>query len=56
MTEELRMSAQQLSTCVSIFYVGYIVFQLPGYLCLRLVRPPVQLGLALMFWGTFNTV
>jgi hypothetical protein len=56
MTKDLHMSAQELSTSISIFYLGYIVFQLPGYLCLRLVPPPVQLGLALMFWGTFNTV
>jgi hypothetical protein len=56
MTKDLHMSAHQLSTSISIFYVGYIVFQLPGYLCLRVVRPPVQLGLALMCWGTFNTL
>ncbi|OQU99153.1 hypothetical protein CLAIMM_04827 [Cladophialophora immunda] len=56
MTDELHLTPHQLSTCITIFYVGYIVFQLPGYLCLRIVRPPVQLGLALMVWGTFNTL
>ncbi|KIY01719.1 uncharacterized protein Z520_01857 [Fonsecaea multimorphosa CBS 102226] len=56
MTDELHLTPHQLSTCITIFYVGYIVFQLPGYLCLKLVRPPVQLGLALMLWGTFNTL
>jgi fucose permease len=56
MVHELHLTPHQLSTCISIFYVGYIVFQLPGYLFLRTISPPVQIGLALMFWGTFNTV
>lgn len=56
LTDELHLTPQMLSTCISLFYVGYIAFQIPGFLCVRLVPPPVQLGLALMFWGTFNTV
>ncbi len=56
MTDELHLTPHQLSTCNTIFYVGYIVFQFAGYICVRILRPPIQLGLALMFWGTFNTL
>lgn len=54
MTEDLKISSQTFSTCVSMFYVGYILFQLPGNIFLRVVTPPVQLALALICWGTFT--
>ncbi|KAJ9641318.1 hypothetical protein H2204_002996 [Knufia peltigerae] len=54
LTEELHISSHQLSTIVSLFSVGYIVFQLPGDIFLRVVTPPVQLGIALCVWGTFT--
>ena len=56
MTKDLHMSPQQLSTAASMFYVTYVVFQLPGNLALRVVDPQIQLALALMTWGLFNTL
>lgn len=54
MTKDLMLTPHMLSNCVSVFYVGYIIFQLPGDLFLRMVTPPIQLGLALMVWGSFT--
>lgn len=54
MAEDLNLTAHTLSTCVSLFYVAYILFQLPGDLFLRAVTPPIQLGFALIFWGSFT--
>lgn len=56
MSAKLGLTGQQLATCVSLFYVGYIVFQLPGDLFLRKITPPIQLGLALITWGFLTTL
>ena len=54
MSSHLKLTPAMLSTCASTFYVGYILFQLPGDIFLRVITPPVQLGLALMIWGGFT--
>lgn len=56
MSQDLNLSGKKLSNCVSLFYVGYVVFMLPGTLFMRKITPPRQLALALMVWGTFNTL
>lgn len=56
MTKDLGISPQMFSTCVSMFYVGYIIFQLPGNIFLRVITPPVQLASALLLWGTFTSL
>ena len=50
------MTAQQLSSCTSLFYVGYLIFELPACLFLKKVTANMQLGAALLFWGTFTTL
>ncbi|KAK4501512.1 hypothetical protein PRZ48_007321 [Zasmidium cellare] len=55
MTTDLHMSASQLSTAASMFYVTYVLFQLPGNLAVRVIDPQVLLGIGLMVWGLFNT-
>jgi hypothetical protein len=56
MTKYLTLSPHDYSTSVSMFYVGYIVFQLSGNIFLRVVTPPVQPSVALIFWGTFTVL
>ena len=56
MTEKLGLSGVQLANAVSLFYVGYIVFQLPGDIFLRKITPPVQLGTAMITWGLLTTL
>lgn len=56
MSENLHLTGKQLANCVSLFYVGYIVFQLPGDLFLRKVTPPIQLCLAMVSWGLVTTL
>jgi len=50
------MTATELSSCISLFYVGYLIFELPACLFLKRVTANLQLGFALLFWGTFTTV
>jgi fucose permease len=54
--KELRIDASQLSNDISLFYVGYIILELPTTLFLKKVIANFQLGIALMAWGTFTTL
>ncbi|KAK4961534.1 hypothetical protein LTR10_002024 [Elasticomyces elasticus] len=56
MNKELGITARQYSTVASIFYVGYIVLQLPGTLLIRKIGPPAQFGLAMLAWGLTTTL
>lgn len=56
MIEDLQLTPQQFSNVVNLFLVGYIIAQLPGTLLLRIVGPPVQLGIACVMWGVFTMV
>ena len=56
MGKELEMTSQQLSACVSLFYVGYIIMEPPATLFLKRVTARVQLSLALIAWGTLTTL
>lgn len=56
MQEDLGLTAHNFSTLVSLFYVGYIVFQIPGDVFMKKITPPIQLGVALISWGTFTAL
>ncbi|KAH8705429.1 putative pantothenate transporter [Talaromyces proteolyticus] len=56
MSEQLTITSQQLSNCVAFFFIGYIVFQVPGLLFIRQIQPQNQLGLAMIVWGTMTTI
>ena len=53
MGEELKMDSQQLSACVSMFYVGCIIKEPPATLFLKKVTARVELIGTLLTWGTF---
>lgn len=52
--EDNHLSATQFSTVVSLFYVGYIVFQPIGGIAIRYVETYLLLGLANVAWGIFT--
>jgi hypothetical protein len=56
MTRDLHMTSGELSNCVAFFFIGFMLFQLPGVLFIRMLTPPIQLGCALMAWGTATTL
>jgi MFS family permease len=51
MDKDLNMTSSQLSYCVAFFYIGFLLFELPSAILLRVLTPPVQLGIALTAWG-----
>ncbi|KAK4234664.1 putative transporter [Achaetomium macrosporum] len=56
MDRDLKMTSGQLSYCVAFFYIGFLLFELPGAVLLRVLTPPIQLGVALMAWGVATTL
>ncbi|KAH8705207.1 putative pantothenate transporter [Talaromyces proteolyticus] len=56
MKQALNLSPNEYANSVAFFYIGYIVFQLPGNLLLRKITPPMQLSGALIVWGTFTAL
>ncbi|KAI0010755.1 putative pantothenate transporter [Xylariaceae sp. FL0662B] len=54
MDEELGLTHDDYQNIASIFYVGYLVFQLPGTLLLRMIGPPRQFFLAMLVWGVIT--
>ncbi|KAF2166988.1 hypothetical protein M409DRAFT_36679 [Zasmidium cellare ATCC 36951] len=55
MNKDLGITAAQYSNIGSLFYVGYLVFQLPSTLALRYLTPPVLVFLAMLLWGVATT-
>ncbi|KAH9905139.1 putative pantothenate transporter [Xylariomycetidae sp. FL2044] len=52
---ELGLSDDDYSNVASLFYVGYLVFQLPGTLLLRMIGPPTQFAGAMLAWGVITS-
>ncbi|RDW65994.1 hypothetical protein BP6252_09629 [Coleophoma cylindrospora] len=55
MQEDLHLSDEQYFNCLTMFFVGYMVFMLPANLAMRIIGPPRQLGLAVIFFGVCGT-
>ncbi|KAK5653020.1 hypothetical protein OQA88_9306 [Cercophora sp. LCS_1] len=56
MDVDLSLTPAQLSYCVAFFYIGFMVFQLPGAILVRAITPPIQLGVACMLWGVATAI
>lgn len=53
MEDEFGLSSSQYSIIVLVFFISYLVFEVPANMALTRVRPSVLLpGLGLV-WGTF---
>src|SRR3989338_10134347 len=44
LTEYLQLSEPQFSFAVSVFYIGYILFEIPSNLMLKRIPPGIWLG------------
>ncbi|KAJ5947398.1 hypothetical protein N7466_000413 [Penicillium verhagenii] len=49
--ETLGISDTQYNTCLMIFYVGYILTQLPSNLIITKVKPSIYIGVTTAAWG-----
>ncbi|ORZ24380.1 major facilitator superfamily domain-containing protein [Absidia repens] len=49
--EDLGLTSQEYQWCLSIFYFGYVIFDLPSNIVMRRWRPSIWLGTLMFLWG-----
>lgn len=52
---DLGMTGTDFNLATSIFFVGYLVFQLPSNMLITRVRPSLYLTTAMITWGVVST-
>ncbi|KAH8698862.1 major facilitator superfamily domain-containing protein [Talaromyces proteolyticus] len=50
---DLGLTDAQFMNCLMMFFVGYMVFELPAALSLRIFQPPHVYGIAIALFGVF---
>ncbi|PHH61470.1 hypothetical protein CDD81_317 [Ophiocordyceps australis] len=53
--QDLGMSGTDFNLATSIFFVGYLVMQLPSNVVITRVRPSLYLATAVLLWGLVST-
>jgi hypothetical protein len=53
--EDLGMTGTDFNLATSIFFVGYLLMQLPSNLLLTKVRPSIYLAMSCCLWGVVST-
>ncbi|KAF9884557.1 hypothetical protein FE257_001502 [Aspergillus nanangensis] len=56
MEEDLNLSSNQYSIALVVFFVGYVVFEVPSNLALGKSRPSVFLPSIMILWGALTCV
>ncbi|KAI0236380.1 hypothetical protein L0F63_003452 [Massospora cicadina] len=49
--EALKISSSQYAMSLSIFFVGYVLFEVPSNLIMKQTTPPKWIGTIMMAWG-----
>jgi hypothetical protein len=52
--EDLGMEGTQFNSVTSIFFVGYVLFQVPSNMVLTKLKPGTYLSVAAILWGTVS--
>ncbi|KAJ4324615.1 hypothetical protein N0V94_001185 [Neodidymelliopsis sp. IMI 364377] len=56
MDKDLNLKGTEYNTCVSIFFVGYLVGQVPSNMLLNRIRPSVYMAGWMMAWAIVSTL
>jgi sugar phosphate permease len=51
----LKLSSIEYNTCLSVFFITYVAFEIPSNLILKKIRPSRWLPLIMVAWGTVMT-
>jgi len=55
MSKDVHLTDEEYSTGVSVFFIGYILFEIPSNILLKLTTPPVWFSLIMISWGIIST-
>ncbi|EJC99322.1 MFS general substrate transporter [Fomitiporia mediterranea MF3/22] len=53
---DLRISDAQYLICLSLFYVPYVLCEVPANMCLKHTRPSIWLPIIMLLWGITMTM
>ncbi|CAF3715232.1 unnamed protein product, partial [Adineta steineri] len=56
LTESLKLTSIQYNTCLSIFYITYVAFEIPSNLVLKKLRPSRWIPMIMIAWGIVVTL
>lgn len=56
LTVSLKLSSTQYNACLSVFFVTYVVFEIPSNLILKRMRPSRWIPLIMVAWGIVMTL
>jgi D-galactonate transporter len=56
MNKDLGMSAEQFGLAAGIFFIGYLIFQVPSNLILNKIGARIWIGVVLALWGLISTL
>ncbi|CAF1142617.1 unnamed protein product [Adineta steineri] len=54
--ESLKLTSTQYNTCLSVFFITYIVFEIPSNLVLKKLRPTRWIPMIMIAWGIVMTL
>lgn len=49
--QDLKLHGEQINICLSIFFVSYVVFQIPATILMKKLRPHVFLSVSMFLFG-----
>lgn len=55
MMEDLDLSNRQYSIALTIFFVPYILFEIPSNMVLKVLRPSRWIAFMIFSWGTVSS-
>jgi fucose permease len=55
LTEDLHMKAQDYNIALFVFFIPYILFEVPSNIILKKVAPSTWLSAIMVLWGTCNS-
>jgi sugar phosphate permease len=56
MSEDLHLDDSRYAVCLSIFFIGYLVMEVPSNMLLSRSRPSIFLPGIMLVWGAFSAV
>lgn len=54
MMEDLDMSGAQYNAALTVFFVPYILFEIPSNMALKVFRPSYWIAFMIISWGTVS--
>ncbi|CAF3088296.1 unnamed protein product [Rotaria socialis] len=56
LTVSLNLSSTQYNTCLSVFFITYVIFEIPSNLILKRLRPSRWIPMIMVSWGIVMTL